>query len=99
MRCGRTFRSGRTRPADGQSNNSETLSRIQSLADYTIDTLESSFQKRHRHPMHLPVPFSAQHGAGPEFCGALTHAYGTLSGLLGRPRAIEQAYCLGIQVT
>jgi hypothetical protein len=47
MRRGRTFRSGRTRPADGQSNNSETLSRIQSLADYTIDTLESSFQKRH----------------------------------------------------
>ena len=27
-------------------NNPETLSRIQSLADYTIDTLESSFQKR-----------------------------------------------------
>jgi hypothetical protein len=24
------------------------LSRIQSLADYNIDTLESSFQKRHR---------------------------------------------------
>src|SRR5215469_4226363 len=46
MRRGRTFRSGRTRPADGQSNNLETLSRIQSLADYTIDTLESSFQKR-----------------------------------------------------
>src|SRR6266436_3677853 len=48
MRRGRTFRSGRTRPADGQSNNSEILSRIQSLADYTIDTLESSFQKRQR---------------------------------------------------
>jgi hypothetical protein len=47
MRCGRTFRSGRTRPADGRWNNSETLSRIQSLADYTIDMLESSFQKRH----------------------------------------------------
>jgi hypothetical protein len=46
MRRERTFRSGRTRPADGQSNNSETLSRIQSLADYTIDMLESSFQKR-----------------------------------------------------
>src|SRR6266403_2079792 len=46
MRRGRTFRSGRTPPADGQSNNSETLSRIQSLADYTIDTLESSFRKR-----------------------------------------------------
>jgi hypothetical protein len=43
MRRGRTFRSGRTRPADGQSNNSETLSRIQSLEDYTIDTLGSSF--------------------------------------------------------
>src|SRR5947209_7319954 len=47
MRRGRMFRSGRTRPADGQSNNSEILSRIQSLADYTIDTLESSFRKRH----------------------------------------------------
>ena len=47
MRRGRTFRSGKTRPADGQSNNSETLSRIQSLAEYTIDTLESSFRKRH----------------------------------------------------
>src|SRR5260221_13362097 len=47
MRCERTPRLGRTRPADGQSNNSETLSRIQFLADYTIDTLESSFQKRH----------------------------------------------------
>src|SRR6266478_3449093 len=46
MRRGRTFRWGRTRPADGQSNNPETLSRIQSLADYTIDTLESSFQTR-----------------------------------------------------
>ena len=46
MRRARMFRSGRTRPADGQSNNSETLSPIQSLADYTIDTLESSFRKR-----------------------------------------------------
>src|SRR5207253_6164100 len=46
MRRGRTFRSGKPRPADGQSSDSETLSRIQSLADYTIDTLESSFQKR-----------------------------------------------------
>jgi hypothetical protein len=46
MRCELTPRLGRTRPADGQSNNSETLSRIQFLADYTIDTLESSFQKR-----------------------------------------------------
>ena len=46
MRFEPTFRSGRMRPADGQSNNSETLSRIQSLADYTIDTLESSFRKR-----------------------------------------------------
>ena len=35
------------RPADGPSNGSETLSRIQSLADYTIAMLESSFRKRH----------------------------------------------------
>jgi hypothetical protein len=49
--------------------------------------------------VHLPVPFSAQHGAGPEFCGTLTHAHGTLCGPLGRPRAIEQAYGLGVQVT
>jgi hypothetical protein len=58
MRRGRTFRSGRTRPADGQSNNPETLLRIQSLADYTIDTLESSFQKRQR----LPQPQTSLQG-------------------------------------
>src|SRR6266511_3802224 len=52
-----------------------------------------------RHPVHLPVPFSAQRSAGPEVCGTLTHTHGTLSGLLGRPRAIEQAYGLGFQVT
>jgi hypothetical protein len=39
-------------------------------------------------------PFSARHGAGPEFRGTLTHAHGTLSGLLWRPRTIEQAYGL-----
>src|SRR5712691_10111833 len=57
MRRGRTFRSGRTHPADGQSNNSETLSRIQSLADYTIDTLESSFQKRQHQRFEAPRVF------------------------------------------
>ena len=36
MRCGVTFRSGRTRPADAQSSDSETLSPIQSLAGYLI---------------------------------------------------------------
>src|SRR6266436_2202395 len=47
MRFEPTFRSVRMRPADGPSNGSETLSRIQSLADYTIAMLESSFRKRH----------------------------------------------------
>src|SRR6266496_4355045 len=42
-----TFRSGRTRPAHARSSGSETLSRIRFLAGSTIDTLESSFQKRH----------------------------------------------------
>jgi hypothetical protein len=37
---------GRMRPADGRSNGSATLSRIRSLADYTIAMLESSFRKR-----------------------------------------------------
>src|SRR5262249_6020454 len=46
MRFGPTFRSGRMRPADGPSNGSATLSRIRSLADYTIAMLESSFRKR-----------------------------------------------------
>jgi hypothetical protein len=46
MRRGRTFRSGRMRPADGPSNGSATLSRIRSLADYTIAMLESSLRKR-----------------------------------------------------
>jgi hypothetical protein len=50
MRFGPTFRSGRMRPADGPSSGSATLSRIRSLADYTIAMLESSFRKRqHRH--------------------------------------------------
>src|SRR5258708_34279647 len=48
MRFGPTFRSGRMRPADGPSNGSATLSRIRSLADYTIAMLESSFRKRQR---------------------------------------------------
>jgi hypothetical protein len=47
MRFGPTFRSGRMRRADGPSSGSETLSRIRSLADYTIAMLESSFRKRH----------------------------------------------------
>jgi len=34
------------RPADGPSNGSATLSRIQSLADYTTAMLESNFRKR-----------------------------------------------------
>src|SRR5262249_40074633 len=46
MRFGPTFRSRRMRPADGPSNGSATLSRIRSLADYTIAMLESSFRKR-----------------------------------------------------
>jgi hypothetical protein len=41
-----TFRSGRMRPADGPSNGSAILTRIRSLADYTIAMLESSFRKR-----------------------------------------------------
>src|SRR2546429_5779463 len=46
MRFEPTFRSVRMRPADGPSNGSETLSRIRSLADYTIAMLESSFRKQ-----------------------------------------------------
>src|SRR5260370_27779119 len=46
MMFGPTFHSRRMRPADGPSNGSETLSRIRSLADYTIAMLESSFRKR-----------------------------------------------------
>ena len=47
MKCELTFRLGRTRPAHARSRGSDTLSRIRSLAGSTIDTLESSFQKRH----------------------------------------------------
>src|SRR5260221_3508232 len=50
MRFEPTFRSVRMRPADGPSSGSETLSRIQSLADYTIAMLESSFRKRQVKP-------------------------------------------------
>src|SRR5436853_5292792 len=44
MTCGRTFRLGRTRLVDGRSSASGTLLRIRSLADYTINTLGSSFR-------------------------------------------------------
>ena len=40
MRFEPTFRSVRMRPADGPSNGLGTLSRIQSLADYTIAMLD-----------------------------------------------------------
>ena len=46
MMCGRTFRLGRPRLVDGRSSASGTLLRIRSLADYTINTLGSSFRKR-----------------------------------------------------
>ena len=46
MTCGLTFRLGRTRLVDGRSSASGTLLRIRSLADYTINTLGSSFRKR-----------------------------------------------------
>jgi hypothetical protein len=43
---GSGFRSGRTLPARARSSGSETLSQIRFLTGYTIDTHESSFQKR-----------------------------------------------------
>ena len=41
-----TFRSGRMCPAHARSSGSEALLHIRFLAGYTIDTHESSFQKR-----------------------------------------------------
>jgi hypothetical protein len=52
MRFGPTFRSVRMRPADGPSNGAATLSRIQSLADYTTAMLESNFRKRQGCALH-----------------------------------------------
>jgi transposase InsO family protein len=46
MRCGLTFRLGRTRLADVRSSDTETLLRIRSWVGYIIDTLGSSFRKR-----------------------------------------------------
>src|SRR5436853_170725 len=45
MRCELTLRSGRTRPADVRSSDSETLSRIRSLAAYIIVTRGSDFSE------------------------------------------------------
>ena len=42
---------------------------------------------QHRHPLHLPVPFAAQHGARLQACGGPAQGHGALPGLLGRPRA------------
>src|SRR5262245_23841583 len=46
MRCGLTFRLGRTRRADVGSSDTETLSHIRSWAGYITGTLGSSFRKR-----------------------------------------------------
>ena len=48
--------------------------------------------------MHPPVPFATQHGAGLQLCITLTHVQCALPGLLGRPRAVQQAYGFGVQV-
>src|SRR5262245_36854140 len=45
MRCGLTFRLGRTRPADVRSSDSGTLSRIRSLAGCIIVTHESDLSE------------------------------------------------------
>src|SRR5262245_29422920 len=92
MRFGPTFRSGRMRPADGRSNGSATLSRIRSLADYTIAMLESSFRKRQR--IGCSVNASATfmrpviHGFSEAFPGVVLRIAdvpaGTYSGLLER---------------
>jgi hypothetical protein len=67
------------RPADGPSNGSATLSRIQSLADYTTAMLESNFRKRQPmtfrfsfrvDPEGMTVPYPSGHSLfhhGPHF--------------------------------
>ena len=46
---------------------------------------------QHRHPMHLAVPFAAQHGARPQVGGPPAQVHGALSCFLGRSRASRAA--------
>ena len=49
---------------------------------------------KHRHLLHLPVPFAAQDGSGPERGGMSAQIQGPLSSLLRRPGPIEQTLTL-----
>ena len=53
---------------------------------------------KHCHPLHLPVPFAVEDGAGPKLRGPLAQLHGVLSSLVRRPRAVEQTLSLTLQV-
>src|SRR6516165_780863 len=54
---------------------------------------------KHRHPVHLSVPFAAQHGAGPKLCAETPQGHGALSGSLRAVRSVEQPLTLCVEVT
>ena len=54
---------------------------------------------KHRHPLHLALPFTAQDCARLEVPGTPVQVDGTLSSFLRGLRAVEQTLALTIQVT
>jgi hypothetical protein len=54
--------------------------------------------REHQHPLHAPIPFTAQDGARPHLGDTLNQARGFLSCLLRRFRAIEQMPAIAIQI-
>src|SRR5437870_5134205 len=66
MRYALTFRLGRTRRADVQSSDSETLSRIRFLAGYIIVTPASEFSEATGVVSPRTIALAADHGPEPE---------------------------------
>jgi len=79
--------------------------RVPVIAKATCDRLgvglaiPSKTLGKHRHALHVPLPFACQDGARPQVRSTAAKVHDTLSGLLWRFRVIKQAPALAIQVT
>ena len=83
------FRSIPTRPRDREGNLGQAWIGV---------AIPGKAIGKHCHPLHLPVPFAGEDGAGPEHRGPLAQPHGVLSSLVRRPRAVEQTRSLSLQV-
>jgi hypothetical protein len=71
------------------------------LSDYSQtygETIVRIAIGKHRHTLHLPVPFATQDGPRPNVGRTPAQVHRVLAGFLWKLRAIEQALTIAIQV-